>query len=342
MIYLIGGSPKCGKTTLAKRMSKLFGIPWVSTDTLQNVIKPYMNEDDFSKKFPVDYQRCKYNDEKYSKYSTKEIIEAYKQQAKTIYRAIDMFTVCEITDGNDFIIEGYHIEPELVRKLNLKYADKVKSIFLVKFDKEKFVCDIKKSTTPNDWIIARTKNKETYQKITDVICKYSNFFEKESKKYGFKTLDMDNDFDDRIKEAFDYFKPDYDQKLQQVSIKGLLCRNNKILVLKTATKKGTYELPGGRMDFGESVEEAFQREIKEELGFRKVRIGNLINTWSFTDVRNGTDHHFIMFDFEIFTNESKIKLSGEHIEYKWVEKDEFEDMDMREGHKESLRKYFKK
>ena len=204
MIYLIGGPPKCGKTTLAKRLSKSKGIPWVSTDTLQCVIKPYMNRSDFSKKFPTSYQRGKDNDEKYSQYSTNEIVEAYQQQAKTSYQAIDMFTICEITDGNDFIVEGYHIEPELIAKLSSKYPDKIKSIFLVRSDKEKFVCDIKKSTTPNDWIIARTKNEETYRKIANMICEYGNFFKKESKKYGFKTLNMDNDFNNHIEDAVNY------------------------------------------------------------------------------------------------------------------------------------------
>lgn len=204
MIYLIGGPPKCGKTTLAKTLSKSLGIPWVSTDTLQCVIKPYMNKEDFSKKFPTSCQRGKDNDEKYSKFSSREIIDTYRQQAKTVYEAIDMFAVCELTDGNDFIIEGYHIEPELVAELNLKYPEKIKSIFLVKSDKEKFICDIKKSTTPNDWIIARTNKNETYQKIANMICEYGNFFEKESEKYGFKALNMDNDFDNQIKEAIDY------------------------------------------------------------------------------------------------------------------------------------------
>lgn len=206
MIYLIGGPPKCGKTTLAKKLSKLFKIPWVSTDSLENVIKPYIDEKDFFKKFPAGYQRDKNNDKKYSKYSVSEIINAYRQQAKTVYQAIDMFAICEITDGNDFVVEGYHIEPKLVAELNKKYPDKVKSIFLVKSDRDKFVSDIKKSTTPNDWIIARTNEKETYQKIADMICEYGNIFEKESEKYGFKTLNMDDDFDNRIKKAVDYFK----------------------------------------------------------------------------------------------------------------------------------------
>ena len=203
MIYLIGGPPKCGKTTLAKRLAKLKGIPWVSTDTLQSVIKPYMDQKDISKKFPTSSQRCNNNDEKYSQYSTNEIIEAYKQQAKTSYQAIDMFAICEITDGNDFIIEGYHIEPELVAELNIKYPNKLKSIFLIKTDETKFVDDIKKSTTPNDWIIARTNKEETYDKIAKMICEYGEFFEKESEKYGFKVLNMDNDFDKQINKAID-------------------------------------------------------------------------------------------------------------------------------------------
>ena len=204
MIYLIGGPLKCGKTTLAKKLSKSRGIPWMSTDTLQNVIKPYMNKADFSKKFPTSHQRGKSNDEKYSKYSMEEIIEAYQQQAKTVYEAIDMFTICEITDGNDFIVEGYHVEPELVADLNSKYPNKVKSVFLIKSDEEKFVADIEKTTTPNDWIIARTDREATYKKIAKMICEYGKSFEKKSKKHGFKVLNMDDDFDNQISEAIEY------------------------------------------------------------------------------------------------------------------------------------------
>jgi len=74
------------------------------------------------------------------------------------------------------------------------------------------------------------------------------------------------------------------------------------------------------MDFGETVGQTFQGEMKEELGFEEAKLGRFINIWSFTDIRKGVDHHFIMLDFEIFTNESKIELSNEHTEYKWVGK----------------------
>lgn len=206
MIYLIWWPPKCWKTTLAKKLSKELWIPWVSTDTLQCVVKPYIAKDKLSEYFPTSDQRCRDNDEKYFKYSSPEIIDAYRQQAKTVYEAIDMFSVCEITEGNDFIIEWYHIEPELVSELTLKHPWEVKGIFLIKTNEDKFIANIKKSTTPNDWIIKRTKKEITYQKIAKMICDYSKIFEVEWKKYNFEVMNLDDNFEWGLEEAIEKLK----------------------------------------------------------------------------------------------------------------------------------------
>lgn len=131
------------------------------------------------------------------------------------------------------------------------------------------------------------------------------------------------------------------KKIQQVSVKGILCHSGKVLILKTA-RSGRWELPGGRMDFGETAEEAFKRETKEELGFKKVKLGKFINIWSFTSKRNGINYHFIVLDFAIATAEADIKLSAEHSEYKWIGVKELDMLEMRIGHKESIRRFFKK
>mgnify|MGYP002348693223 CR=1 FL=1 len=206
MIYLIWWTPKCWKTTLTKILSKSLQIPWVSTDTLQSVIKPYFNTNDLINNFPSSSQRCKDNDEKFSKFSTNEIIDAYKIQAKTLQKAIEMFILSEITDWNDFIIEWYHIEPEFVNEMNLKYPNKIKSVFIFKTNEKGFIEDIKKSSTPNDWIISRTNYPETYWKIAKMICNYWSFFDKESKKYNMKSFSMDDNFEDKIQEIINYFK----------------------------------------------------------------------------------------------------------------------------------------
>lgn len=209
MIYLIGGPPKCGKTTLAKELSKSFGIPWISTDSLQSIVYAYTDKKDIPKKFPwgeIRRQTKRSNDIAYNKYSAKQIVSVYRSQAKSTFKAIEMMALSEITDGNDLIIEGYHIEPQFVANLNKKYGGKIKSVFLVKKDAEKFVHDIKKTSTPNDWIINRTKNADTYNLIAKMICEYGKFFGNEAKKRHLKVIKMDDNFNERIDEAIKSLK----------------------------------------------------------------------------------------------------------------------------------------
>lgn len=51
-----------------------------------------------------------------------------------------------------------------------------------------------------------------------------------------------------------------------VTIDALIISNNKILLIKrlVAPYKGFWALPGGHVDFGETVEDAVKREVKEE------------------------------------------------------------------------------
>ena len=208
MIYLIGGPPKCGKTTLAKQLSKKLGIQWVSSDTLQVVawkyVSKYSSKSEMEKLYPHNVLKGKTNDETYSLTTPKQIAKNYIRQARTSYDAIDMFSICEITDGNDYIIEGYHVTPQLAHHLMKKYGRKhFKTLFLVKENVDAFVKDCAKSSTPNDWIICKTKNKETLYKIAEMVSYYGGYFSQEAKKYRFKVLNMDKGFTTQLKKAAD-------------------------------------------------------------------------------------------------------------------------------------------
>ncbi len=116
-----------------------------------------------------------------------------------------MFSICEITDGNDYIIEGYHVTPALAARLMKKYGRKnFRVLFIVKRDIKKFVADVKKSSTPNDWVIGGTKKQETFFKIGDMISRYGRWFEKEAAKYKFAAVNMDEDFEGKIKKAVNF------------------------------------------------------------------------------------------------------------------------------------------
>ena len=92
--------------------------------------------------------------------------------------------------------------PEVVDEIIQKFGDKnIRTIFLGKHDEEKFVADIHKSSTPNDWIIRGTKEENTFFKIAKMISEYSKYFEDEAKKYEFSVLRMDEDFENQIEKA---------------------------------------------------------------------------------------------------------------------------------------------
>lgn len=201
-VYLIGGPPKCGKTTLAKALSKRFSIPWISADTLQNIVYAYMKQEDHEKYFPHGYMKGENNDKTYSQNTPDSIVKEYINQGKTSYKAISMMTETQLIDKDDYIVEGYQVTPEIVDEIIKKFgSENIRTIFLVKHDERKFVEDIHKSSTPNDWIIRKTKEENTFLKIAKMISGYSKYFEDEAKKYKFTVLSMDQDFENQIEKA---------------------------------------------------------------------------------------------------------------------------------------------
>ncbi|PLX28431.1 hypothetical protein C0581_02265 [Candidatus Parcubacteria bacterium] len=209
MIYLIGAAPRCGKTTLAKVISKKHKIPWISSDTLEVIGREYTNKKEYEKKYPYSHLRrkggCRQNDIFYETYSSREIMNVLKKQAKATEKAIDMMIACEIADGNDYIIEGYHITPNFVKRMVGKYGKKnIQAVFLTKFDAEKFAVDVHKSTTPNDWLLVLTKKPETFVKVGKMVEMYSRDLEKSAKKYSYKVVCMDKSFKKQLGVAMKY------------------------------------------------------------------------------------------------------------------------------------------
>lgn len=206
MIYLIGAPPRCGKTTLAKKMSKQTKIPWLSCDTLDSITQAYTPKEKWREKYPYSFLRKKSkasnNDDFYNTYSPAKIISVLKKQAQTVYDAIDAVIACEIADGNDYIVEGYHIVPSLVQKMIHKYGKQnVRAVFLTKFDAPKFAIDVHKSTTHNDWLIVLTKKQETFVKVGEMVSLYSQYFEKQAKKFDLQVFNTDKNFNSQISSA---------------------------------------------------------------------------------------------------------------------------------------------
>jgi 8-oxo-dGTP diphosphatase len=116
------------------------------------------------------------------------------------------------------------------------------------------------------------------------------------------------------------------EKIFNVGIKGLIVKNNKVLLLKKINpfKEGGFfwDVPGGRIEENEDVIETLSRELKEELPkIGKFNIGNIIHATRLHDnIKENTDLFMVYYYVE--AEDFDIKLSNEHLSYIWHDIDD--------------------
>lgn len=92
-------------------------------------------------------------------------------------------------------------------------------------------------------------------------------------------------------------------------------QNNKILLVKRGTVvfKGYWALPGGRVDSGETIEQAVVREVKEETGF-DVKIVKKIGEYHEIGVQDGIEYDYHPACFLVKPMGGKIRRQEKEIE----------------------------
>jgi len=114
---------------------------------------------------------------------------------------------------------------------------------------------------------------------------------------------------------------DSDFAQYEIATKALLWKDNKILLV--IQPDGKYDFPGGRMDKSEMNLDLFvvlNREISEELS---PSIKFKLRDFAFISKRyyrsKGQEHNILALFFNVDYVEGLVKLSDEHIDFKWIE-----------------------
>ncbi len=103
--------------------------------------------------------------------------------------------------------------------------------------------------------------------------------------------------------------------------------------------QGKWDLPGGRVEFGQHFEDSLKREIKEECGLQ-IEIGEVcfVGEWR-PKVRDERWQIFGAF-FTCHADTDKIRLSQDHDNYKWISEDDIDGITLIDPTPQAIRKDF--
>ena len=117
----------------------------------------------------------------------------------------------------------------------------------------------------------------------------------------------------------------------QLAVSGAIFRDGKILLVRRARSPGNgfYSLPGGRVEFAESLHTALHREVDEETGLRIEILG--FAGWREVLPGDGSGGHYVIMSFAARWAAREVVLNDEHDDFKWLSPDALGDLKVTGG-----------
>jgi 2-phosphoglycerate kinase len=206
MLYLIGGPPRCGKTTVAKRLALELGCSRVPADYLGTAFTNYLAPETLATHYPP--WNTATVDDRYQRYSANEIITNYRTKAATAWPGIRDFCSYALYDRHPMVVEGYQLEPAMVDELIANHPQfSIRAVFLVKENSYQLADDLRRSTDPEDWVLRSATLPATFGRVAMMVSAYSQFFHAEATRYQLPVCIMDGGYEPRLAAAREHLIP---------------------------------------------------------------------------------------------------------------------------------------
>ncbi len=128
------------------------------------------------------------------------------------------------------------------------------------------------------------------------------------------------------------------------AVKAVIVQNGKVLLVRESANDpsrshvGKYDVPGGRLNFGEHPLEGLKREIKEEVNM-DVEILKPIGTNYWMPKKDGEEWYIVAVFFLCTPTSSGVVSNFEHDELVWVDWKDLEKYNVIPTTKEVLNQY---
>ncbi len=189
MIFLLGGPPRIGKSIISSEIRQKFAVSVVSTDTLgavlENVLGPEAAPDLFI--FGKFHEMPMAERVKLMMKDPAELIDYVRKESYVVWKAVEVFIRRENNEGRDILIEGVAILPELMSQLE----DIPHRVVFIGNQGGNHKENIKKSAEENEYDWMRDVSDQYIGAFAMFVKRMSGYIEQETKKYGFKYIEMD-------------------------------------------------------------------------------------------------------------------------------------------------------
>jgi ADP-ribose pyrophosphatase len=115
----------------------------------------------------------------------------------------------------------------------------------------------------------------------------------------------------------------------RVAVGAVVFRDNRVLLVRRGQPpaEDSWAIPGGSIEIGETLQQAAEREIREETGIR-IRAIKPIHTFDVIerDENKGIRFHYVIIDLSADYVSGEITAGDDAVEARWVSAEEIDEL----------------